>query len=1375
MFESKRSQEPANDTSDPKDAHELVVATEPTRGRIVGIGASAGGLEALELLFDAIPPDTGMAFVVVQHLSPDFRSLMDELIARHSEMPVVLAQNNMPVCANRIYLMPPRKEMIIRNRRLVLTDKEPQAFTLPIDTFFRSLAQDIGNQAVAIVLSGSGSDGSRGIIDIKRAGGMVLAETPASAKFDGMPMSAAATGVVDHAYPPRDLARVLCGVLPRDIPPDAEMLSEDPAMDAVLKLLRDHFGIDFSLYKSTTVGRRIQRRVDLLRIQSLADYAEQIARDGEELNALYQDLLIGVTQFFRDPAAFERLETEVIPALLDKVPVEEELRVWVAGCATGEEAYSLAMLFWEAFAARDRPVRLKILATDVHQTSLDHAGAGVYGDEQLQFVNPRRLDRFFTKRSSGYQVSQDLRQLIVFARHNVIKDAPFTKMHFISCRNLLIYFQPQPQRTVISLFHFGLVSGGVLFLGASETPGALADEFTALDDHWKIYRKRRDVQLLSQIRLPLDRRPARRPSSYVSAELPRPRAPDPLILDTYDQLLDRFMPPGFLVDEDCVLVDSFAGAERLLKVRRRRPSANLPELLDNELRTVVSGAIQRAIKDRTAVAYSGVRIPAPGGGEDLRCTLTAEPVFHPRTGARHVLVTFQGAASAPTVVAQAAPPVIPVAEASRDRLDSLESELAYTRETLQATIEELETSNEEMQATNEELVASNEELQSTNEELHSVNEELYTVNAEYQQKILELKELNTDMAHLLEGTDVGTVFLDRELRIRRFTSRIASVFRFQPFDIGRRISDFSHNIERPQLIEEIERVRESGRVLEDEVRDRASVPYFLRILPYRLSRNSEPDGEPPSIDGVVLTLTDISALDRARSHVAELSAIVESSEDAIIGNSLIGTITTWNRGAERLYGYTPEEAIGRNIRMLALGAREDELDRLLESVRRGETVEHIQWLSRHRSGHTVQVSTTLSPVHDRRGTIIGVSAIGRDISLLLAAQHELEERQRRIAMLLEQAEEGARRREQFIAMLSHELRNPLSAVMNATTLIKKQPDIESVSRCQAVIERQARHMKRLLDDLLDVSRITRGKFQLINDDIDLRGPIEAAIESTSPLFAERGVILDHSVPLQPMPVRGDASRLVQVVVNLLSNAANYSPRASVVQLVVTIEDGRAVLRVIDHGVGIERDFQDRIFDLFVQSEQRLDRSRGGLGVGLSLAKNIIDLHGGEIAVHSDGPGRGSEFRVTLPLLERSVSQWGPQHTPTRGHKGRCRIVLVDDQADSREMLRMLLESRDHVVIDVEDGPTAIDVIVREKPDVAFIDIGLPVMNGYEIAQRIRDRPELEDVLLVALTGYGAPSDVSAARAAGFDEHVIKPAELAKLEKILETRKPAIAD
>jgi two-component system CheB/CheR fusion protein len=1329
-----------------------------SEGRIVGIGASAGGLESLEQLFSALPKDTGLAFVVVQHLSPDFRSLMDELIARHSEMPVTLAHDGMKVEANHVYLMPPRKEMMIRDRHLWLTDKEPHTFSLPIDSFFRSLAQDVGPQAVAIVLSGSGSDGSRGIVDVKRAGGLVLAESPATAKFDGMPLAAAATGVVDHAHSPKDLARLLCGLPPLESAAEDHSLSEDPAMDAVLRLLRDNFGIDFSLYKMTTVGRRIQRRFELLRLPGLVEYVEHLITEPEELNRLYQDLLIGVTQFFRDPEAFEAIEREVIPKLLDQVKPDEELRVWVAGCATGEEAYTLAMLLWEAFTARERPMRLKILATDVHQRSLDFASVGIYGEDQLARVGVERLERFFTRRSSGYQITPELRQLIVFARHNVTKDPPFTRMHFISCRNMLIYLQPYAQRSVLSLFHFGLVAGGMLFLGASETPGTLNDEFTVVEEHWKVYRKRRDVHLLNQVRLPIMRTPTRRPLAPL--DLPRAPSVDPLVLATYDQLLDQFMPPALLIDENGALIDAFAGAEKLLQQRPRRPTTSVLEQLDDELRAVVGGAMQRALKDRRAVAYSDVRVRTPDG--EVRRTVTVQPLTHPRTGSNNILVTLRDTdASKPE--AEDITPHTPLPAASLERLATLESELQYTRETLQATIEELETSNEEMQATNEELVASNEELQSTNEELHSVNEELYTVNAEYQQKIGELKELNSDMAHLLEGTDVGTVFLDRHLRIRRFTSRIASVFRFQQHDIGRRIGDFSHNIERERLMEDIEQALHMGTVVEDEVRDRAGTPYFLRILPYRVTQRLNGhagSAETSPIEGVVLTLTDMTALEKERTRVQQLSAIVEWSDDAIMALDLEGTITSWNRGAERRYGYTADEVIGQNGGILMAPAARHELTEYLRRIANGEAVQHAASLSRHKDGHHTDVSVMLSPIFNR-ARIVGAAVIARDISQLTQTQRALEDEQHKVRGLLQ-------RREEFIAMLSHELRNPLAAVLSATTALEE--DETRVARCRAVIKRQATHMKRLLDDILDVSRITTDKFQIQRQSIDLRDALETAIESTAPLYRERQIELVQDIPARQLPVQGDSRRLTQVIGNLLANAAIYSPPETAVTLTVRTTGDLITIHVRDQGEGIDPQLKPKIFDLFVQSDQKLDRSRGGLGVGLSLAKAIVELHGGTVDVQSDGLGKGSEFQVTLPL--------GPLANVVRARDesvtaSACRIVLVDDQDDARDMLRDLLEARKHVVYDAADGAAAVQLIAEYKPDVAFIDIGLPVMDGFEVAQQIRKRPDLQGVRLVALSGYGNKSDVQAALRAGFDEHVTKPAELKQLERIIAgLQKPA---
>ena len=447
---------------------------------IVGIGASAGGLDSLERLFTHLPTDTGMAFVVLQHLSPDFKSLMDELLSRRTQMPIRQAGHDMALEPNTVYLLPPMKEMIIRHRRLLLNDRDPRhGLTLPIDLFFRSLAQDVGERAVAVILSGSGSDGSRGVQEISKAGGAVLCESPDSAQFNGMPLSAMRTGKVDQVLPPEEIALAVAalGRPAADVPP-GRASDEERGVDAILRLLRDEYAIDFSHYKAGTVTRRIERRLALNRSLDIDMYVEQLRSDPRELSSLYEDLLIGVTRFFRDDPAFDTLEHRIIPELVERTDADEQIRVWVPGCATGQEAYSIAMLLHERLSARRRPVKVKILATDVHKTSLEVASTGLYSEEQVAGIGEERLRQFFTLKSNGYQISQTLRESIVFAPHNLIRDAPFTKMDLITCRNLLIYFQPHAQKTVLTLFHFSLKPGGFLFLGSSESPGGSSTSST---------------------------------------------------------------------------------------------------------------------------------------------------------------------------------------------------------------------------------------------------------------------------------------------------------------------------------------------------------------------------------------------------------------------------------------------------------------------------------------------------------------------------------------------------------------------------------------------------------------------------------------------------------------------------------------------------------------------------------------------------------------------------------------------------------------------------------------------------------------------------------------------------------------------------------
>ena len=1313
---------------------------------VVGVGASAGGLEPLERLFAAMPTDCGMAFVVLQHLSPDFESRMDELLGRQTALPIHRVTDGIEVRPDAIYLIPPRKEMIISGGRLLLTDKEDvRAFSLPIDHFFRSLAQDMGRRAVAIVLSGAGSDGSRGIRDIHEAGGLVLCQTPESARFQGMPLSAQQTNVVDLFLKPEEmphaLARYANDPARRSGDPHEQAVPPNAALDGILHLLRVEHGIDFAHYKPSTVTRRIERRLALNEHIDIASYARQLAADPAELNALYRDLLIGVTRFFRDAEAFESVQNKVIPAVLSRLGPEEEIRIWCAACATGEEAYSLAILFHEQLEAAHRPLNLRIFATDVHRASLDTASAGLYDEDALAEVTPARRQRYFVKDGDHYRVCKELRQLVVFAQHNLISDAPFTRLDLISCRNLLIYFQPAVQKKVLSLLHFGLKTGGALLLGPSETPGELADEFDTIDGHWRMYQKRRDCRL-PDFRLPLSTPP---PAMQPRGLLGGGRSwAGPQLLSLYDQLLERAMPPSLLVDESYELLHTFGGAERLLHIKGGRTSTNVLDLVGGGLKTALLGAMQHAQKARTTVRLAGIPVPGEDGAEEYQ--LTVEPVGDNLGGRTHFLIRYEN--RGPTALSLASEAAVEVPEVSRDYVTALESELRFTKESLQSTIEELETANEELQATNEELVASNEELQSTNEELHSVNEELYTVNVEHQRKISQLGEMTDDLDNLLHSIDVGVLFLDEKLCIRKYTSQVANVFRLLPQDVGRRFDSFAPTIQHPQLEDDVLEVKKTGQPIAREVTSREGGIYLLRILPYRSTAGKS---------GVVLTLIDVSALKRSEAHVRRLSAIVESSSDAITAEEFSGKIISWNRGAEHLYGFSAEEMLGRDSSLLVPADARGTWTQMLARAQNGEITEPFETVRVRKDGTPIDVQIVVSPLHDEHDKVIGASSIARDIT-----QRRKDEEAVRRALKM---------RDQFMAMLSHELRNPLAALLHASTVLTRHPDGGGFDeRALQVVDRQCRHMARLLDDLLDVSRMRQDGIELRKQRVDLRTTVDAALERVRPLAESRGVKLEVALPEREVLVFGDPDRLQQVEVNLVANAIKYTPPGNTVRLSLTTEQDSAMLRVQDDGIGIPAEMIERIFEPFVRGveddSQLHGPHSGGMGLGLAVVRSFVRAHGGEVHAKSEGVGRGSEFSVTLPLLAAGdgVSE------AVDALDNADRLVLVEDQDDSRVLLQAILEDAGYRVVPAADGESAIELIKRHRPGIALIDLGLPILNGYEVARRVRQLVGARDLFLVALTGYGQQQDREAVVQAGFDQHLVKPVDPEDLVNVLRTRR-----
>jgi two-component system CheB/CheR fusion protein len=1328
---------------------------------VVGIGASAGGLEALEQFFDHLPKRPGMAFVVVQHLSPAFKSLMDELLSRHTSLPIALAEEGMLVEPDHVYLLPPKKELIISDGRLMLHERQ-QELSLPIDVFFRSLARDCGQRAVAIVLSGGGSDGSRGARDIREHGGLVIVQDVDSAQFDGMPKTALDAGVADWMLPPGEMPQVLVDHAARLSTPGAlsDVAPKPTGINAVYKMLQDEFGIDFTHYKPSTVTRRIERRLSLAHSLDMDEYVDRLRDQRDELDVLYRDLLIGVTRFFRDQKAFELLEQQVLPDLISAC-TDVPLRLWVAGCATGEEAYSFAISIQDLMSKLNLPERqVKIFATDVHRGSLERAGRALYERDAVANVSRERLERYFVRIGDSYQVIPDLRQMVVFAAHDVIKDAPFTRMDLVSCRNLLIYLQPNAQQRALSMFHFALNRGGALLLGPSESTSTLGRDFDTIDKHWRIYRKHSDRRVPTDTRIPAPMR-----SEPKTALVPMEGAERyslSQLLGTYDAMLDQVMPPSLLVSDRGELIHTWNGASRWLRMRDGRQGLELLEMLDPELKMIMAPGLKRALSEGGPIVFNGVRLNLDG--EERLHRLTLRRVQSRRGGTQHVLVTcepLQAAVQldgAPLRAAKAqagGESQFDVDQISREQLTTLEAELNHTRENLQAAIEELETSNEELQASNEELQASNEELQSTNEELQSVNEELYTVNSEYQRKITELTELTNDMDNLLSSTDVGTIFLDRQLRIRRFTPQIAETFDLVAHDVGRSIDTFAHKLQYPELMQDLKRVRANAEPIERELHGPDGKVFFLRVLPYRSKGAAE---------GVVLTLIDMTGMKAAEDALFHerylLNSLLSMVPDAIYFKDRGGRIIRANHAlAERLGVSDPRDLIGKvpfevPERALALSLHAED-----EAVLNTGEAEHYKL--EQRSEREWDLVTRL-PLRDAHNEIVGLIAIIRSVTEQKLAEAKIQE--------------AVRRRDQFLAMLSHELRNPLGAMVTATNLLKnKQETMEMRAKLLHVLERQSQQMAHLLDDLLEASRVTQNKIELRREVVDLRDAVGQAVDALRAPIAERSLRFTCSLPDEPLYVNGDPTRLQQIHVNLLSNAAKYTEPGGEVELSVVREDEHAVVRIRDSGAGIAADMLESVFELFVQSNRTLDRSAGGLGVGLTLARSLVSLHGGSLCACSAGEGKGSEFTVRLPLVAAApipAETEAPARTRrTRGKK----VVVVEDSEDSRELLCEFLKRAGYECHPAESGPAALELIERERPDIAVMDVGLPDMDGFEVARRVRQQPSIARTVLIALTGYGRASDLETSRQAGFDLHLVKPVRLEQLLSALEQAGSADTD
>jgi len=828
--------------------------SKPFRPYVVAIGASAGGLDALERFFDELDAESGAVYVVIQHLSPDHKSMMDNLLARHTRMPVLMAENGLEMQVNHVYLIPPGKNMTVAGSQLRLVPKSPHGLSLPIDLFFTSVAKEFGNRCVGAILSGTGSDGTRGSVAINDAGGFLLAQDPESAKFDGMPRSVIATGLVDEVMPPEMLASRIVGhvknVLEVSAKPKAKDLSESDTnpLESILHLLYQVGGINFREYKPATVQRRIERRMQIRHVRDLLNYLHLLESDRGEILTLKRDTLIPVTSFFRDAETFELMEKNVIPTIIDEMQEHQPIRIWVAGCSTGEEAYTLSILFAEAFDRMKRWPQIKIFATDVEQTHVDIASAGVYSEAIANELSPERLERFFKHVGNQFVVKNEIRQNIVFARHNILEDPPFTRMNLVTCRNVLIYFDTLAQEKALLRFQYALVHNGYMLLGSSESLGTRHRDFSVTNSKNKIYR------ILRPVSLPLDLNrggAVRAATRKASTPSQRGGSVEGQVIESGQQmLLKSYAPPALLLNEDRQLVHVYGDAQRFMQIPSGAASFDISKLLVGKLAPVGVALLHKASKENVQLR-SDIIVSDPGKGITEHVRMSVRPVPVAPGQERFFLLSFDIEALTEAVYGHS--DVIDLSIESGERIQSLERELSVMRDSLQATIEELETSNEELQATNEELMASNEELQSTNEELQSVNEELYTVNSENQEKIEIQNRLNADLDNMTRATLIPTVFVDLALKLTRFTPEAGNIFRIREIDIGRSIDDFTHIMDYPGFLIDVNNTLSSGRVTEREVNTLdATHRYLVRILPYL--------DKAQKISGSVMTFFDITML-----------------------------------------------------------------------------------------------------------------------------------------------------------------------------------------------------------------------------------------------------------------------------------------------------------------------------------------------------------------------------------------------------------------------------------------------------------------------------------------------------------------------------------
>ncbi|MCW8107906.1 ATP-binding protein [Alteromonas ponticola] len=1505
---------------------------------IVGVGASAGGLDVLKHFFNHVPTHANIAFIVVQHLAPDHDSMLASILARETSYQFCQAEDGQKIESGHAYIIPPGRFIEVCDHTIRLVEQtEHRGARMAIDHLFRSMAEMYKSKAVGLLFSGAGSDGTAGLRALKAAGGLAVVQCPETAEYPSMPKSAINAGVVDEILPVEKIPDLL---IKFGTHPYHAINSEDDSsstdLNKIRALLKAQENFDLAQYKDSTVKRRIFRRMSLTGKKTAKDYIALLRESQSERGALLRDLLINVTDFFRDREAFKILDSKVLANIVDEIDEGEDVRVWVAGCASGEEAYTLAILLTEQIEKSGKDVGLRIFATDIDMDAIQTARKGSYPSSIIAELPKPFIDKYFEVASDGYAtIRNSIRDTISFAQQNVYTDPPFSNLHLVSCRNLLIYLQKSAQQKVLKSFFYSLIPEGYLFLGSSESVGEKKELFTTLSSKWRIYcrKERNEVKNYPSI-LPTFFNDKNDKSRLRSKEPHKQNADEERALRT----LLLAVKPSIIVDEENRVSYFHGNVNKFLALPDGHAGLDLYSMIDPGLRTRMRSGIYKARKTGERVS---IGLPRPATESEssfnYRCIIT--PTSSDRRGEGNVIVTFEE---------------IPLSNAEHDLLsqqidhhdhdsmiEAMEKELRETKEELQNTVEELETSTEELKAaheealsTNEELQSSNEELEASTEELRSLNEELTTVNAQLKDKIDELSTTHDDIKNFFASTNLATIFLSSDMRIKRFTPAAERLLRIGSQDIDQPINELCRDLIDEDTLEEAKRVLDSLESSEKQIHT-DSRWYVRKILPYQT--------ESRKVDGVVITFIDVTKLkvtaNRLKSSseqhavIAKLGMKALSNEDtANLMDQLVREVTHtlkadfckvleyqpeqeqllvkagigWNSGivghatvpsdngsqagftlhtpepvvvtdlateqrfngpdllidhkvvsgisciienGDKPYGvlgvHTKDKRVfnqedvhflvsAANILSVALhrkgmeqqlksnenrlriakdsshmGAFEWDIDsgktywdKLLYEIWgiRGSSVSQDDFIKgvheEDRDSVTIEIQAAMDPKRDGHYHAVYrvVNSITQKVTWVEANGQVLFSngqphkmigmvvditRQRKLEASLKNAikelQEADEKKNDFLATLGHEIRNPLASISGAVQIIEH--DKTKLDWALNSMRSNVNLVSSLLDELLDLTRISRGEVRLDRALVNVNQLLKEVVENFSTSIHQNKQSIHLSLPPEEIRTTLDRTRIQQVINNIINNASKFTPDNGSIEIELARAHNQVIINVKDSGIGLDMQYKDKVFEPFQQIKADGERKNTGLGIGLSLVKQIADLHGGSVSIHSEGRHKGTLVSLTLPLLTEdldnktvSFPQGGNNKNSSLRNMQKLRVMLVDDNETVADGLGMILDLKGCDVRVYNTASEAIQNYLTFKPNVALLDIGLPDMSGIELIEILK--PNLpEQTLFLAVTGYGHLEAKRSTQAAGFDGHFNKPVSvetiLNELEKFAE--------